>query len=426
MAIHDYIIDDQIGINFLADLNTVLSAIVSNNSNATEPTITERYAYMWWSDTNDGILKQRNSSNTGWVDILDLTTGGSVSTAINDLTDAIADALNNLALGENALINNTIGEENTALGKDALQSNTEGNENTAIGVVALASNTLGAYNTAIGRGALTANTTGNENTAIGWGAFRDNITGTQNTALGLGALRHNTEGNENTAIGVVALASNTVGDNNTALGRGALASNTTGSGNVSIGFGSENENVDDDFSINLGYVVRGIGSNYLTFGKGFGSDRVWNQFTTNATWTRVSDERIKKDIETNEDCGLSFINELRTVTYKFKAPSELSPEMSEFDENNDIPSHDKPMYGFIAQEVKRALDKHGIKNFAGHHQIKDGKDNLQGISYEMFVMPLVKAVQELSTKNQELEARIDARDIIINDLIKRVESLEAK
>jgi hypothetical protein len=54
------------------------------------------------------------------------------------------------------------------------------------------------------------------------------------------------------------------------------------------------------------------------------------------------------------------------------------------------------------------MDTHNITDFAGHHQIEDGGDNMQGISYEMFVMPLVKAIQELSAQNAALTARIEA------------------
>ena len=143
-------------------------------------------------------------------------------------------------------------------------------------------------------------------------------------------------------------------------------------------------------------------------GKGAGADRIYNQFVSNATWTRSSDERIKKDITTNTDCGLAFINDLRTVTYKFKAPSELASSMTEYDADNNTASYDKKMYGFIAQEVKVAMDTHSITDFAGWNQLEDGGDNMQGISYEMFVMPLVKAIQELSTKNDALVARITA------------------
>ena len=63
------------------------------------------------------------------------------------------------------------------------------------------------------------------------------------------------------------------------------------------------------------------------------------------------------------------------------------------------------MYGFIAQEVKVALDKYNITDFNGWHEDKNGE---QGISYEMFVMPLVKAVQELSAENTALKQRLDA------------------
>ena len=153
----------------------------------------------------------------------------------------------------------------------------------------------------------------------------------------------------------------------------------------------------------MGYYTRSVGSDNITMGKSTGSDRIYNQFVSNATWSRSSDERIKKEITTNADCGLDFVNDLRTVTFKFKAPSELDASMSEYDADNSTPNYDKKMYGFIAQEVKAALDTHSITDFNGWNQIEDGGDNLQGISYEMFVMPLVKAVQELSTKNDALE-----------------------
>ena len=65
------------------------------------------------------------------------------------------------------------------------------------------------------------------------------------------------------------------------------------------------------------------------------------------------------------------------------------------------------MYGLIAQEVKEAMDKHGITDFNGWTVDTTHKDDKQGISYEMFVIPLLKAVQELSAKVAELEAKIE-------------------
>ncbi len=70
MATHDYVIDNSTGANVRSDLNNALAAIVSNNSSSTEPST--KYAYQWWADTNEGVLKIRNSSNDGWVTLLQL------------------------------------------------------------------------------------------------------------------------------------------------------------------------------------------------------------------------------------------------------------------------------------------------------------------------------------------------------------------
>lgn len=74
MTIHDYDITNADGATVRADINAVLAAIVSNNSNATAPTTT--FAYMWWFDTATATLKQRNSGNTGWVSLWKLSTSG--------------------------------------------------------------------------------------------------------------------------------------------------------------------------------------------------------------------------------------------------------------------------------------------------------------------------------------------------------------
>ena len=70
MATHDYVIANASGAAVRADLNNALAAIVSNNSNTTEPATT--YAYMWWVDTTSGQLKQRNAANDGWVTVREL------------------------------------------------------------------------------------------------------------------------------------------------------------------------------------------------------------------------------------------------------------------------------------------------------------------------------------------------------------------
>ena len=67
MAQHDYIIANQSGAAFRADLNNGLAAIVSQNSGAAQPSTT--YAYQWWADTTTGLLKIRNAANNAWITV---------------------------------------------------------------------------------------------------------------------------------------------------------------------------------------------------------------------------------------------------------------------------------------------------------------------------------------------------------------------
>ena len=83
MPTHDYDIANQSGAAFRTDLNNVLAAIQSNNSNSSSPATT--VSYQWWADTNAGVMKLRNSSNNDWIEIFQLDgtltlEDGSVST----------------------------------------------------------------------------------------------------------------------------------------------------------------------------------------------------------------------------------------------------------------------------------------------------------------------------------------------------------
>jgi hypothetical protein len=70
MPIHDYFIDNGTGANVRADINAALSAIVSLNSNPTEPGT--MYAYQLWADTTSNLLKIRNSGNSAWITLRQL------------------------------------------------------------------------------------------------------------------------------------------------------------------------------------------------------------------------------------------------------------------------------------------------------------------------------------------------------------------
>lgn len=67
MAQHDFVIDNGTGSAVRADINNVLQAIASNNSNS--GALTTNFAYQWHVDTSDGNLKIRNASNNGYVTV---------------------------------------------------------------------------------------------------------------------------------------------------------------------------------------------------------------------------------------------------------------------------------------------------------------------------------------------------------------------
>jgi len=83
----------------------------------------------------------------------------------------------NTVIGDNALVNNTYGIQNTSNGNWALFSNTTGIKNTASGVSALESNITGSYNTAIGSDANVGSGNLTNATAIGYQA----VVNTSNT-----------------------------------------------------------------------------------------------------------------------------------------------------------------------------------------------------------------------------------------------------
>lgn len=87
MATHDYNIANDTGQAVRTDINGALAAIVSNNSGSTEPGTT--FAFQWWADTNDNVLKLRNSANNAWITLRELD-GTFLSEAGSAATPGIA------------------------------------------------------------------------------------------------------------------------------------------------------------------------------------------------------------------------------------------------------------------------------------------------------------------------------------------------
>jgi len=82
MAEHDYSIANGTGLAVRTDINDALTAVVSQNSKASAPTVT--FANMFWYDTANKILKKRNAANTGWIDLLRVNeTDGTAAPALS-------------------------------------------------------------------------------------------------------------------------------------------------------------------------------------------------------------------------------------------------------------------------------------------------------------------------------------------------------
>ena len=67
MAQHDYVIDNSTGANVRADINSVLQAIATNNSDSTAPSTT--FALQTFANTTDSMLQLRNSANNAFVNL---------------------------------------------------------------------------------------------------------------------------------------------------------------------------------------------------------------------------------------------------------------------------------------------------------------------------------------------------------------------
>lgn len=90
MAQHDFRIENNPGRGVRTDFNAALAALVSNNSGATEPP--SPYPGMLWLDLSvlpNGLMRQRNQANTGWVNM----SGVPVEADSSDTVDGTSDSM---------------------------------------------------------------------------------------------------------------------------------------------------------------------------------------------------------------------------------------------------------------------------------------------------------------------------------------------
>jgi hypothetical protein len=366
----------------------------------------------------------------------------------------------NTALGVRTLNANTSGNENTAIGWFTLHDNTTGSYNTAVGRTPLYKNTSGSGNTATGYSALFSNTTANNNTATGYQSLYYNTTGYNNTANGYRSLYLNTTGHKNNALGYLSLYNNTTGYDNIGIGNGALYSILSTFGNVGIGHGA-GDNYNGYNSVSIGWNAGGMGngndniyigteahyssnSYYRSVALGYRAYVTGNQqfrvshniFSVGGwvNWSNVSDARMKKNVSSQNVPGLNFVLNLTPVTYQLDEEAHKTWHIeNHFDgkkpenyDDNPYQIDDEVKVGFIAQDVEKTAEDLGYQ-FSGVDK-PDNDNDLYGIRYASFVVPLVKAVQEQQVLIDKQQATIEQQKSDFQNqlqlLLERIEALE--
>ena len=162
------------------------------------------------------------------------------------------------------------------------------------------------------------------------------------------------------------------------------------SGNLQVGASSAAPLVGGQFRLNLttdgGTNKWGVGPYTATASAFYVANNNGNGVyltSGQTTWTANSDQRMKKNIKPLE-LGLEQIKALKPAR---------------FDYNQDE-SESSARVGFIAQEVLPVLP-HAV------HAPEDS-EQMMGVSATEMIPVLVKAIQELSAKNEALEARLAA------------------
>jgi len=325
-----------------------------------------------------------------------------------DAGKAISTATLNTIVGAQAGQALTTGGSNTAIGYQATYASQDGSQ-TAVGYRAAYSATSGLRNVAVGDQALRGLTTANDCVGIGYQSFYGTCTGAANIGIGYRALFGVTSGHSNVCMGYQALNDLSSADESVAIGYRALPhvsvsdSNigigakvgdgergvalTNGTANILIGRETDTAAADNDYSIVMGVhaVGKGTGTGFIS-----PNDGAVYQGNNSSSWSTTSDRRIKKNIVDNT-VGLDAINQVQVKNFEYRTEDEIT----------EVPSHARinkegVQLGVIAQEIQTILPD----------MVNEESTGVLSVNPDNMTWYLVNAVQELSAKNDALEARI--------------------
>ena len=104
----NYNLANQSGANFRAELNLNLLDIVSNNSGASEPAT--MFAYEFWVDTTNSVMKIRNSGNSAWITLpFSISADNTV-----DVNGGTINGISSLSFGSGSTVTTILDEDNLA------------------------------------------------------------------------------------------------------------------------------------------------------------------------------------------------------------------------------------------------------------------------------------------------------------------------
>jgi len=357
----------------------------------------------------------------GYQAMYNATTSNNYNVAVGDGsmhgTAAFTNSLHNIAIGYNSLYSISGGDYNISIGHESLILNNTGSNNIAIGDVTLSNNSSGYENIAIGSGALLGNTTGYNNIAIGEEALWNNSTGYNNVAIGYWACHGDANGVYNTGVGRYVLYQNQ-GNYNTGIGyaAGAGAGSPTYTYCSFLGYDADATGSYNN-AMALGYNASVTASNRVRVG-----NTTITRIGGQVGWSTLSDGRVKENV-TEDVTGIDFIMQLRPVTFNINKDKQDEiigrPDSSEYAGKYNI--ENIRFSGFIAQEVEEAAAEVGY-DFSGVK--KPAHDNdLYGLTYSEFVVPLVKATQEQQEIIEDQNERIGNLEKEIEELKLLIENL---
>ena len=344
-----------------------------------------------------GVLAGKHTEHTNYNTFVGYGAGWD-----NNRNNSLTTGQYNTYVGSECGYNIRLGDNNVGIGADATTPTGNYSNATFIGANSYFENQnitlIGAYTKIYADYGLVIGNYSRINNAGGIGLGYSTLI-SANYGVGIG-YQDTISGAYGVTLGYQATVDNQYG---VAIGKQASAEKSYG-----IAIGANTKSLGEN-AIAIGYNIQVSGNHEMYLG---------NTSTTSiggtVDYTALSDGRFKTNIQENV-VGLDFIRQLRPVSYELRVAS--------YELGNRQQATRNRYTGFIAQEVEQAALNSNFE-FSGV-DYRAGIDRY-GLRYAEFVVPLVKAVQELNPKIEEQKATIQSQEAQLDTYHQRLLELKAE